>query len=152
MHLFSFRKLFVTCPAVFLLFFVLLVRNSKREGVGGEAKGKMHGRCIKYDNVHIYTTKNHYKASSKSKHHTFVYGSPSNSSSLIKPKSKAHGFYEALHACRLINPSLISCGSTIGFTEKLSVDCHHKCYIARHHYSNSLTGSSCNLNWFDTIV
>ena len=40
----------------------------------------------------------------------------------------------------------------IGFTEKLSVDYHHKGHIVRHHYSNSLMVSSCNLNWFDTTV
>ena len=39
----------------------------------------------------------------------------------------------------------------VGFTKKLSVDCHHKGHIVRHHYSNSLV-SSCNLNWFDTTV
>ena len=36
----------------------------------------------------------------------------------------------------------------VGFTENLSVDCHHKGHIVRHHYK--LTVSSCNLNWFDT--
>ena len=41
--------------------------------------------------------------------------------------------------------------TTVRFTEKLSVDCHHKGHI-RHHYSNSLTVSSCNLNWFDTTA
>ena len=40
--------------------------------------------------------------------------------------------------------------ATIGFTEKLSVDCHHGGHIVRHHYSNSLMVSGCNLNWFDT--
>ena len=35
--------------------------------------------------------------------------------------------------------------ATIGFTEKLSVDCHHKGHIVRHHYSNSLMVSSCHL-------
>ena len=39
----------------------------------------------------------------------------------------------------------------IGFTKNL-VDCHHKGHIVRHHYNNSLTVSSCNLNWFDTTV
>ena len=39
----------------------------------------------------------------------------------------------------------------MGFTEKLSIDCHHKGHIVSHHYSNSLV-SGCNLNWFDTTV
>ena len=37
MHLFSFRKLFVTS------LIVLLYRNGKRREVGREGKGKMHG-------------------------------------------------------------------------------------------------------------
>ena len=40
----------------------------------------------------------------------------------------------------------------IGFTKNLSVDCHHKGHIVRHHYNNSLMVSSCNLNWLDTSV
>ena len=45
MRLFSLRKLFVMCSCCFffVVVFVLLFRNSKREEVGGEAKGKMHG-------------------------------------------------------------------------------------------------------------
>ena len=45
MRLFSFRKFFcdLFLPGFLLLFFVLLFRNSKREEVGGEAEGKMHG-------------------------------------------------------------------------------------------------------------
>ena len=31
------------CCFLLLLFFVLLFRNGKREEVGGDAKGKMHG-------------------------------------------------------------------------------------------------------------
>ena len=42
--------------------------------------------------------------------------------------------------------------ATIGFTKKLSINCHHKGHIVRQHYSNRLTVSSCNLNWFDTTV
>ena len=42
--------------------------------------------------------------------------------------------------------------AAIGFTKKLAVDCHHKNHIVRNHYSNNLTVSSCNLNWFDTTV
>ena len=40
MHLFSFRKLFVTCSCCFLFF--ILEWQGRRE-VGGEAKGKTHG-------------------------------------------------------------------------------------------------------------
>ena len=40
--------------------------------------------------------------------------------------------------------------TTIGFTEKLSIDFHTKKYGI--HYSNSLMVSSCNLNQFDTTV
>ena len=36
-------------------------------------------------------------------------------------------------ACKLINPPLIV-WATIGFTEKISVECHHKGHIVRHHY------------------
>ena len=45
MRFFSFRKLFcdLFLLGFFLLFFVLLFRNSKRKEVGGEAEGKMHG-------------------------------------------------------------------------------------------------------------
>ena len=39
---------------------------------------------------------------------------------------------------------------TIGFTEKLSVDPQRS--HSRHHYSNSLTVSSYNQNWFDISV
>ena len=37
--------------------------------------------------------------------------------------------------------------TTLRFTKKLSVDCHHKGHIVfvRHHYSNSLLVSSCKL-------
>ena len=69
-------------------------------GRGGQGKDAW---STKYDNVHIYTTKNHHKASSKSKTSHFVlsirrFRSLSKASILIKLKSKAHEFYEALHA------------------------------------------------------
>ena len=44
MRLFSSKKLFCGLFLLFFwLFFVLLFRNSKREKVGGEVEGKMHG-------------------------------------------------------------------------------------------------------------
>ena len=58
--------------------------------------------------------------------------------SLIKPMCFGLGFYEALGFAHSV--------------KKTSVDCHHKGHIGRYHYSNSLTVSSCNLNWFDTTV
>ena len=36
--------------------------------------------------------------------------------------------------------------------KNLFIDCHCKSHVGRHHYSNTLTVSSCNLNWFDTSV
>ena len=97
MRLFSFRKLF--CDLFLLLFFVVffvLFRNSKRE----RWERRLKERCvsIKYDNVHIYTIKNHHKASRKSKQ--WGCRSLSKAYSPIKPKSNVLGFYEALHALR----------------------------------------------------
>ena len=137
MCLFSFRKLFVTCSCCF--FFFCLFRNGKREE---RWEGRPSRRCmvyIKYDNVH-----NH-KASSKSEHHTFfIYSGVLKFKQSLKPQSKAHGFNKALHVAY---ESLTHFAwATIGFIEKLSVDCHYKGHIVRRHlYSNSLMVSSCNL-------
>ena len=143
MCLFSFRKHFCDLFLLFFFcycFFVLLFRNSKREEVGGEAKGKMHGlwsMIIAYTQLRIIKLPVNpsiilFKKS--------IWGvrSPSKASSLIKLKSKPHGI------CMQAYKS-----PTHFMKKKLSIDCHHKSHIGRHHYSNSLTVSSCNLNWFD---
>ena len=55
------------CVCVCVCVCLGMVRKKKggREGQGEDAWS------IKYDNVHIQLRKNHHKASSKSKHHTF---------------------------------------------------------------------------------
>ena len=145
MRLFLFRKLFVTCSCYFCcccLFLVLLFRNGKREG---RWEGRPRGRCMVYkvDNVHIQLRIIIKFPENPSITLFFLsiwgFRSPSKVSSLIKPKSKAHGFQLGFKS-----PAHFV-WATIGFTEKLSVDCHHKGHIVRHHYSNSLMVSSCHL-------
>ena len=106
------QKTFLWLVLLFLVCVVLYCyRNGKREGRcrGGQGEDAW---SIKFDNVHIQI-KDHHKASIKSKHHIFKksirgLSSPSKASSLIKPKSKAHGFYEVL------NSPLNSCGLLLG--------------------------------------
>ena len=40
--------------------------------------------------------------------------------------------------------------TTNGFTEKLSIDCHHRVLSRKTHYRNSLMVSSYSLNQFET--
>ena len=101
-------------------------KRGRRGGQGEDAWS------IKFDNVHIQLRIiiKLLVNSNITLYILSVHGlSPSKASSLIKPKSKAHGFYEVL------NPLLTFLWG-IGFTKNLSIDCHHKGHIVRHHYNN----------------
>ena len=108
----------------------MLFRNGKREEVGGEAKGKMDG----LESMIIYIQQRiiiNLPVNPNITLFIFIRGfrSPSKTSSLIKPKFKAHGFYEVLQAYKSI--LILVWATSIGFTEKLSIEYHHKGHIVR---------------------
>ena len=82
---------------------ILSFRNGKRRKVGGEAEGKMHGQLF-----HLHKTKNCHKPQ-------------------MFPSKIVNPYITLLYLWGLVYKSPAHfMWATIRFTEKVSIDCHHK--------------------------